>query len=209
MSPRRAIIAVSAALSMMVALGACGGASSSASSGVITAAPDPTADVSAAAANPVTVSPLPGTEDASPPTQISFLGGRGNAGLRRARGGIAQRRAQRPPGGLLDRHRRELPALAPVRARRAGDRARARLGRRRRPEPSGEHQLQGRSPRRRSARRSSPTTPATPATSSTTPRRPTLTPSTVHDHHARRRARRERPATCSSRPTRARARRGR
>jgi|HubBroStandDraft_4_1064222.scaffolds.fasta_scaffold07156_2 hypothetical protein len=77
MSPRRAIVAVSAALSMMVALGACGGASSSASSGVITAAPDPTADVSAAAANPVTVSPLPGTGDASPRTQISFLGGPG------------------------------------------------------------------------------------------------------------------------------------
>ena len=37
--------------------------------------PDPTAAVSAAAANPVTVSPMPGTEDASPATQISFLGG--------------------------------------------------------------------------------------------------------------------------------------
>jgi hypothetical protein len=35
------------------------------------------ADVAAAAANPVTVSPLPGTVDASPQTQISFLGARG------------------------------------------------------------------------------------------------------------------------------------
>jgi len=35
------------------------------------------AAVSAAAANPVTVSPMPGTEDASPATQISFLGADG------------------------------------------------------------------------------------------------------------------------------------
>jgi hypothetical protein len=37
----------------------------------------PASDASAAAANPVTVSPLPGTADASPTTQISFLGGPG------------------------------------------------------------------------------------------------------------------------------------
>jgi hypothetical protein len=35
------------------------------------------ADYAAAATNPVTVSPLPGTADASPTTQISFLGGPG------------------------------------------------------------------------------------------------------------------------------------
>ncbi len=35
------------------------------------------ADVAAAAVNPITVSPLPGTPDASPSTQISFLGGSG------------------------------------------------------------------------------------------------------------------------------------
>ena len=35
------------------------------------------ADVAAAAVNPVTVSPLPGTADASPSTQISFLGATG------------------------------------------------------------------------------------------------------------------------------------
>lgn len=38
-----------------------------------------TAWVAAAAANPVTVSPLPGTLDASPATQISFLGARGSS----------------------------------------------------------------------------------------------------------------------------------
>ncbi|HEY5343399.1 MAG TPA: arylsulfotransferase family protein [Solirubrobacteraceae bacterium] len=57
---------------MAIGLCACGG-TSSASSGALT----PTADVSAASANAVTVSPLPGTPDASPATQISFLGGAG------------------------------------------------------------------------------------------------------------------------------------
>jgi Arylsulfotransferase (ASST) len=75
MSVRRAIGAASAAPAMAMALCACGGVASSASSDSL---PDaPTADISAAAANPVTVSPLPGTGDASPATQISFLGGPG------------------------------------------------------------------------------------------------------------------------------------
>jgi Arylsulfotransferase (ASST) len=39
----------------------------------------PEADLAAAAANPVTVSPLPGTVDASPQSQISFLGPRGTS----------------------------------------------------------------------------------------------------------------------------------
>ena len=69
---RRTTGAISVALTMTIALSACGG-TSSASSGALT----PTADVSAAAANAVTVSPLPGTPDASPATQISFLGGAG------------------------------------------------------------------------------------------------------------------------------------
>ncbi|MGH9046453.1 MAG: arylsulfotransferase family protein, partial [Acidimicrobiales bacterium] len=56
------------ALAMCIGLCACGGASS-ASSGTLTR----TADVSAAS-GAVTVSPLPGTPDASPATQISFLG---------------------------------------------------------------------------------------------------------------------------------------
>ncbi|HXB64651.1 MAG TPA: arylsulfotransferase family protein [Solirubrobacteraceae bacterium] len=63
--------AVAAAL-LAVALGSCGGSATSAS----IALGDPAA-VAAAAANPVTVSPLPGTPDASPATQISFLGAGG------------------------------------------------------------------------------------------------------------------------------------
>ncbi len=55
-----------------LALGACG--SSSVGSPPKTV---PVSDAAAAAANPVTVSPLPGTADASPTTQISFLGGPG------------------------------------------------------------------------------------------------------------------------------------
>jgi hypothetical protein len=51
---------------------ACGGAGVPAS-----AAFEDSAEVAAAAANAVTVSPLPGTPDASPSTQISFLGGAG------------------------------------------------------------------------------------------------------------------------------------
>jgi hypothetical protein len=57
-------------------LSACGGSGSQA---VDPPAVNDSAFVAAAAANPVTVSPLPGTPDASPTTQISFLGG---AGLR-------------------------------------------------------------------------------------------------------------------------------
>jgi Arylsulfotransferase (ASST) len=69
---RRTTGAISVALTMAVALSACGGTSSASSGGLA-----PTADVSAASANAVTVSPLPGTPDASPATQISFLGGAG------------------------------------------------------------------------------------------------------------------------------------
>jgi hypothetical protein len=60
-----------AALAMCVGLGACGdsGSSSAATSGLT-----PTADRAEAQANSVAISPLPGTEDASPSTQISFLG---------------------------------------------------------------------------------------------------------------------------------------
>ena len=58
------------ALAICVGLCACGSTSS--------ASPDQlaaiTADVAAAAANPVAVSPQPGTPDASSSTQISFLG---------------------------------------------------------------------------------------------------------------------------------------
>jgi hypothetical protein len=68
---RRALPLLTAAL-LAVALSSCGEAASSAS-----VAFDDSAAVAAAAANAVTVSPLPGTPDASPATQISFLGGTG------------------------------------------------------------------------------------------------------------------------------------
>jgi hypothetical protein len=57
---------------LVVALSSCGGSATSASIAL-----GDEAAVDAAAANPVTVSPLPGTPDASPTTQISFLGGAG------------------------------------------------------------------------------------------------------------------------------------
>jgi len=62
--------ALLAALAIPVALCGCGRVSPSTSADVL----DSASAVVAAAANPVTVSPLPGTEDASPVTQISFLG---------------------------------------------------------------------------------------------------------------------------------------
>src|SRR4029077_479214 len=52
---------------------ACGGASPATSAAVLGHA----SSAATAAANPVSVSPLPGTPDASPSTQISFLGGAG------------------------------------------------------------------------------------------------------------------------------------
>jgi hypothetical protein len=56
---------------------ACGGTSSASSEVLHAEVLHAEASVAAAAANPVAVSPLPYTEDASPATQISFLGGRG------------------------------------------------------------------------------------------------------------------------------------
>jgi hypothetical protein len=76
----RASGAVAGALTMAIALCACGGSSASSGADIPSAsadAPIPATDISVAAANPVTVSPLPGTPDASPASQISFLGGAG------------------------------------------------------------------------------------------------------------------------------------
>jgi hypothetical protein len=56
---------------LCVGLSACGGTGSSHAA---VSALTPTADTAEAQANSVAVSPLPGTEDASPDTQISFLG---------------------------------------------------------------------------------------------------------------------------------------
>lgn len=72
MRVRRTTGGATAALTTAMVLCACGGASSASSDALI-----PTAYISAAAANPVAVSPQPGTRDASPATQISFLGASG------------------------------------------------------------------------------------------------------------------------------------
>jgi hypothetical protein len=72
MRHRRALAPLLAAAVTALAITACG------SSGV--SGPPTTialADTASAAVNPVTVSPFPGTPDASPTTQISFLGGPG------------------------------------------------------------------------------------------------------------------------------------
>jgi len=66
-----AMIALTAGAGAL-ALGGCGGSSAAGPTVLLD-----NAALSAAAANPVTVSPLPGTPDASPQTQISFLGGPG------------------------------------------------------------------------------------------------------------------------------------
>jgi hypothetical protein len=58
-----------AALAACVGLSACGDAGSSAADTIT-----PAKEIAEARANSVAVSPLPGTEDASPSTQISFLG---------------------------------------------------------------------------------------------------------------------------------------
>ncbi len=63
------LLALLAAILLAAVLSSCGGSATSAS----VALGDPAA-IAAAAANAVTVSPLPGTPDASPYTQISFLG---------------------------------------------------------------------------------------------------------------------------------------
>ena len=170
---RRARGVVSAALAMTTAMAlcACGDSASSASSDGLSSASGPAASISAAAANPVTVSPLPGTEDASPATQISFLGASRHAGLKRERRRLASGAHSGRIEALLDRHGRELPALAPVSRRRAGDGARDGHDRDRRPGPDGEHDVHDRPPGGLSARRSSRTTPATRTRSSTTARR--------------------------------------
>ncbi|HTR73389.1 MAG TPA: arylsulfotransferase family protein, partial [Solirubrobacteraceae bacterium] len=76
------VIVLLAGAALCGGLSACGGSSGpSPSPGEIASVGAGQAitatDVKVAAANPVTVSPLPGTPDASPKTQISFLGGSG------------------------------------------------------------------------------------------------------------------------------------
>jgi hypothetical protein len=69
---RRVGAIVLAALAGALAVGACGEAPASAP-----ALLDAESPLAGTAGNPVAVSPLPGTGDASPASQISFLGGRG------------------------------------------------------------------------------------------------------------------------------------
>lgn len=68
-APTKGLLGSLAALGAIAALSACGG-----TSGATPVALGDPAAVAAAAANAITVSPLPGTPDASPTTQISFLG---------------------------------------------------------------------------------------------------------------------------------------
>ncbi len=81
--PWRRLAGLFACAALLAAvLSACGGSSSSPAdiSAPAAAVPSPLgvhASIAAASANPVTVSPLPGTADASPATQISFLGAPG------------------------------------------------------------------------------------------------------------------------------------
>ena len=95
----------------------------------------------------------------------------------RARGRLAQRRARGRAARLLDGDRRELPAGASVHPGRARDGERAGADGRR--DAFGEHDVHGRPPRRRSARKSSRSTRATRMRCSTTRTAPSLTPSTV------------------------------
>jgi hypothetical protein len=66
------LIGAATAACVVLALSACGAASVGSPPATVRVA-----DYAAAATNPITVSPLPGTADASPTTQISFLGGPG------------------------------------------------------------------------------------------------------------------------------------
>ena len=72
MTVRRLATALVGALACPLLLAACGG-----SSGPGVTLVEPTAAVRVARSNPITVSPLPGTLDATAQTQISFLGGEG------------------------------------------------------------------------------------------------------------------------------------
>jgi hypothetical protein len=79
-----------AALAACVGLNACGDAGSSAADTIT-----PAREIAEARANSVAVSPLPGTEDASPSTQISFLG---EAGTKVANVSVVGSRSGNHPG---------------------------------------------------------------------------------------------------------------
>ncbi len=81
-----------AALAACVGLSACGDAGSSAADTIT-----PAKEIAEARANSVAVSPLPGTEDASPSTQISFLG---EAGTKVANVSVVGSRSGNHPGKI-------------------------------------------------------------------------------------------------------------
>ncbi len=76
-----------------------------------------TLNTSAMLAGSVTVSPLPGSRDASPQTQISFLGRSRRRAEPDQRRRLAHRRAHGAPRGLLAGRRRQLRAGQAVRRR--------------------------------------------------------------------------------------------
>jgi EmrB/QacA subfamily drug resistance transporter len=76
--PFRGLAAPSACVcTFALLLSACGGSSASSPAAAVPSPLGVHASIAAASANPVTLSPLPGTADASPATQISFLGAPG------------------------------------------------------------------------------------------------------------------------------------
>ncbi len=161
-----------AALAMCVGLCACGGASSATSdvlaadSAAAVAARQP-GDRLAAAGHPGRL--------AEHPDQLPRRCW--HRGVRRARGRLAQRLHSGRAARLLDRDRGELPAVAPLHRRRAGDRPRHRRHRRR----DSRRARASRSPTRpRSARSSSRSTRATRSAIQHYSSAPSLTPSTVN-----------------------------
>ena len=104
-SVRAPIVGLTLLLALGLAIGLAG--SARAASPAPACAPS-TLNTSAQLDGAVTVSPLPGSRDATPQTQISFLGVPAGelSGVSVDR--LADRRAQRPPGGLLPGRRRQL-----------------------------------------------------------------------------------------------------
>jgi hypothetical protein len=77
MHARQLVSSAFVALALAGTMCACGDVASSASPDRLANGSGPSANIGAAAVNPVTVSPMRGAGDASPATQISFLGGPG------------------------------------------------------------------------------------------------------------------------------------
>ena len=136
---RRGRVAAAGAVCVLIAgalvFAISGGGDSSSSDGASLAGSGAAvrAEVSAAASNPVTVSPLPGSRDASPGSQISFLGGPGTQVARvRVVGSVSGVHGGRLESYSTGTGASFLPSQ-PVRAGRARDGARPRRDRDARP----------------------------------------------------------------------------